>query len=334
MLLKQAIGIALISFSTISYGVDQERVCTEVKKGKDRGWLFYEEPSVVCHDIEKEEVKPTPKTPEPVKKEVKKPEPTPESKQASTPSTPQEPAFSTKWIRENIDKYADLAADNPTEENVRAYYALMKIAQQRAEKFALTAKKVVLSDPLLDAESQRPVSSFGINSFNEAAEKERTKILAEIKKKSGIFFFYHSECPYCQRQAQIMAAMKREGYSILPISLDGKPIAGFDEFKVDQGQSQKLGIVNVPALYVVTPGSKKEFYPIQQGGILAKEGIEKRLTVASLVNDTITEKQYYAALGIRKNDKADVTQKLTSGELKTEGFIDPKVINKIIRMEE
>jgi len=297
-------------------------------KGSDGGWLVYEEPEVICEDVIEE--KPTNPVKPPAQKPVKKAEKKPE------PEKPQEVNFSTQWLRENFDKYVDLAVDNPTPENVRAVFLLQKIATSRAEKFQLESRKVVMSDSLLDAENERPINNQGINAFEEQAEIMRAATTNKIKEKGGLFFFYRSDCPYCKRQAEVLNMLKMaKGVTVMAISLDGHPlpIAGFENYKIDQGQADKMKVQQVPALYFVTPGMKTEYFPISQGGVLAQESIEKRMIVGALNNNIVTEKEYYASIGIRKNDKADIAKLAQREKLQLSskgGFIPPSEINRLI----
>lgn len=74
----------------------------------------------------------------------------------------------------------------------------------------------------------------------------------------GIWFFYLSTCPYCQRQEPILAKMAaRYDIRVTPISLDGFPPPGraFHHFIRDRGQAAKLGVHVTPTLYVTHPAS-------------------------------------------------------------------------------
>lgn len=332
------LSAAITMLSQQAHAQVVDRVCKEIPQGNDRGWLLYEEPKILCEDVVEDKPLPAPPAPEPkkpVKKVEKKPEPE-KQQPAQQAQQAQNVNFSTKWLRENFDKYVDLAVDNPTPENVRAVFLLQKIATARAEKFQLEARKVVMSDSLLDAENERPINTQGINAFEEQAEVMRAATINKIKEKGGIFFFYRSDCPYCKRQAQVLNMLKMsKGVSVMAISLDGQPlpVEGFENYKIDQGQAEKMKVQQVPALYFVTPGMKTEYFPISQGGVLAQESVEKRMIVGALNNDLITDKEYYASIGIRKNEKADITKLAQREKLQVtekDGFIPPSEINRLI----
>ncbi|MCX7100910.1 MAG: conjugal transfer protein TraF, partial [Methylobacter sp.] len=116
---------------------------------KERGWFWYEEP-VLDEDV----AEPEPLLPEPPPIQEKKAEPEPAKPPEAKP-------LSAEWFRKNMEKYRDKAIDEPTPQNVSAYMYLQRVMLDKAEKFTEVSQQVVMSDPVLDENSRRPIATFG-----------------------------------------------------------------------------------------------------------------------------------------------------------------------------
>ena len=113
------------------------------------GWYWYQDPVP-----EEELLEELPPPPHEVAKEETKPEPLKEAK--AEPPAP----FSLKWVQEMLPKYKERAWDNPTHENVQAYFLVQRFAMDRANKFADVAQQVVVGNALLDESMRRPLATF------------------------------------------------------------------------------------------------------------------------------------------------------------------------------
>ncbi|AJF08312.1 conjugal transfer protein TraF [Geoalkalibacter subterraneus] len=249
---------------------------------KAEGWFWYEQPEVPEEEKEPEPpsivVKPKEKEPVPEEKE-------PEIKKEQGPAP-----LSAAWMRENLPKYRDLAVDNPTPENVSMYLYLQKYALDKSQVFADVAKSVVISDAVLDANTRRPLSSFGGEQKNKETRRARAKVLHAISKQAGLWFFYQSGCGQCEVQEPVLFSLKeRYGIEIYPVSIDGSaPPAGmFKNYVVDQGQAQKLGVQKTPAIFLVRPESM-DFLPLGQT-TMARDMLEERILFAAGSNGWISK---------------------------------------------
>jgi conjugal transfer pilus assembly protein TraF len=70
--------------------------------------------------------------------------------------------LSTAWFRKNLEKYRDRAIDDPSAENVAAYYYLQRVMMDKAHRFTDVAREVVMSDPFLDENQRRPYVALHI----------------------------------------------------------------------------------------------------------------------------------------------------------------------------
>ena len=68
-----------------------------------------------------------------------------------------------------MEHYRDKAIDNPSPENVAAYYYLQRVMMDKAQRFTDMARRVVMSDPLLDENPRRPIATFAANEANYQA---------------------------------------------------------------------------------------------------------------------------------------------------------------------
>ena len=242
-----------------------------------RGWFWYEIEPEEPEPPEPEEPKLAPQLPSVVQTPAPLPAPDP------VPAQPTLPAFgSAAWLRENLPKYRDRALDDPSPENVRAYYVLQRLTMDKAQAFTDMAQRVVIGDPLLDEVGRRPTATYGANEMNRVAGEATDKELGAIAQTVGIWFFFRSDCAYCHQQATVMEMLARTaGFSIVPISLDGRPLPGgqFPDFKVDRGQAAQLAVERTPTIVLVKPPDG--FVTIARG-MLSLQELKRRILTGAL----------------------------------------------------
>lgn len=262
---------------------------------KERGWFWREE------FIE-------PAQPKPIKEKHVTPIPTRDPNEEIQP-------LSVAWLRKNLEKYRDQAIDAPSPENVSAYFYLQRVMMDKAHRFTDVAHEVVISDPRLDENVRRPISSFAVQATNREASKISQDSLTLIAKSTGILFFFRSDCTYCHLQAPLLKVLEdRYGFKVYPVSLDGLPMPGglYSEFHLDQGQAAQLGIQATPALFLLNPPGK--VLPLSQG-ILSLDDLTNRILTVAHTEGLITDAEYDTTRGQRA-----VSPLITSGLLTTAGF--------------
>ena len=114
------------------------------RRAAPRGWLWYEE---------------TPAQPKPVPRRPPAPQPAAPARAAQPESTGPEP-FSAAWVRQQLPILLDRAMTNPTEENVRAYKYMERVALDMSTNYANMSEQVVRTDPMLDESVRFPISSM------------------------------------------------------------------------------------------------------------------------------------------------------------------------------
>ena len=260
---------------------------------KEEGWFWRQ---VIPDPPDPEELLPA--QPEPPPPPVPVP---PEAKKAPEGPQPLSPA----WLREKLPEYRDRAIASPSPDNVRAYYYLQRYAMDKAERFAQVAQQVVLSDPSLDENARRPISSYGGQVFDKLAQEQTEQVAREIATQAGVWYFFGSDCPYCRAQNPILERLRtRIGLVILPISMDGKPMAegAFKQFVPDRGHAKELGITQTPTLFLVRDG--KQFALLSEGLTTDDELIERIVLVAHDAG-WISDEEFNSTLPRKPSSLAD-----------------------------
>lgn len=241
------------------------------------GWFWYRE----LHDLSTERRIPIPK-------------------RSEGPSAAGPSPFSTAWLKKQLPKFRERAIDDPSPENVAAFFALQRLAFDKAERFAKTASLLPVLYPKLDENLRRPQASFAAGISDRMAEKARDEALSRIAQVAGVFFFFRSDCPHCHAQAELLKVLEhRYGFSIFPISVDGLPLAGYPDYRIDQGQAEALGVAITPALFLVNPEARAERIQLIAQGALALPDLKQRIVDVAFKAGWIDRKTYEATLPVR-----------------------------------
>lgn len=241
------------------------------------GWYWYQDP--VPEELLLEEMPPPmpPEAPEPSKPEetvAKGPEP-----------------FSLKWVQTMLPKYQEKAWNDPSPENVQAYFLIQRFAMDRANKFADVAQQVVVGNALLDESMRRPLASFANTYLDRDAARKTDALLKRVAEKAGVFFFFKSDCRYCEAQAPILAYLEEYGFHVLAVSLDGGELQShkFKDTRRDSGQSAKLGVQATPAIYLMDEEGR--FSALGQS-VIAYGELRRRILLVAARSGWITEAEF------------------------------------------
>lgn len=199
--------------------------------------------------------------------------------------------LSAAWLREAMPKYLELAIDNPTVENVRAYMYLQRIMMDKAERYALATQRVVTGDPLLDETTRRPLASFAIQAVDAKSGREQTHLLQKIANSAGLFFFFSSACQKCMAQAPLIKSLQKHlGFAVMPVSVDGKNMTNspWAQFKTDEGHARHLNIKALPAIYLAS--SDGQFELVGQS-VYSLPELKDRILFAAARKGWVTQKE-------------------------------------------
>lgn len=253
-------------------------VCAETSyyAGKQEGWFW-------------KEIIPDPQLPE-----LAPPTPDADPREVSSPPTVSEELkpLSPAWLRSKLPEYRDRAIEDPSPQNVRAFYYLQRYAMDLAERFAQVAQRVVVSDPGLDENARRPISSYGARVFDQVARNETERVARAIAARAGVWYFFRSDCPYCRAENPVLARLQRRiGLAVLPISIDGRGMSEgqFPRFVPDRGHARELGVTQTPTLYLVR--EPQQFVLLSEGLVTDDELLE-RIVLAAHEAGWITEEDF------------------------------------------
>ena len=187
-----------------------------------------------------------------------------------------DPIAAMDVLQHQVKQSLDLAILNPTVENVRNYIGLQNQLGERANRFAQVWKTVLLNYPELDYSLQHPTNSMAKQIYLDQTHQQEEAAIHHLADHSGLFFFYRSTCPYCQRFAPIVKDFsQRYGLSVIPITTDGISLPDFPQSQPDQGQAARLGVTMEPALFTVDPAQHR-IIPVSYG-LLSEDELRQRL---------------------------------------------------------
>lgn len=225
-----------------------------------RGWHFYEDPQD-----------------EPVAAKVPIPNPAPAP--ATTPKAPELVQF--EQLQKRLEETRNIAIMSPTDANVRRYMELEAKVVGQASRFADVAQRVAWTTPELDPTLHgRPVNAKALEVYEQDQLQGRTRSIAQLGRDHVLFFFFRSDCPYCHAFAPTLEAFQaRYGITVVPISLDGGGIPGFDAPRRDNGIARTLQVTQVPAVFLAQPFTGK-ISPIGFG-VLSESQLAERIAMAA-----------------------------------------------------
>lgn len=265
---------------------------------KERGWFWYEDPPPET-EPEKVEPTPAPKPSQPVEKK--------EVPETSVPELP--PTGSVAWIREMLPKLRDAAMDNPTKENVGAYFWAQRIMLDKAERFSRHSVDVIRNDPFLDEDMRYPASNAASDALATAAGKQKETLLKMIAGSSALMFFYNgNDCILCEQALAAVSALEfRYGFTVMPVSMDGAPLPGgkYPNTQYDTGLAEQLGIITSPALALVIPPNDVK---IVSFSTVSMETATTRILMAAHEAGLISAQEYNATSRLNTMGLIDATK--------------------------
>lgn len=285
-------------------------------QNRSDGWFFYEEP------------------PKPVEEVIEEPEPEPPQSmtvteppepQETTPAAPPAPEpFSAEWFRENLPKYRDAAWNDPTIENVQAFFYLQRYMMDRSEQFSDAAQLATLGHPILDEANRRPTAAAGSRQLDRIAANNRETVLDNLAERVGIFYFYDSQCQECAEITNLVKMLERT-FAVIPVSMDGQDLPGnpFPNFRPNDGHAEQVGVEQTPALYLAEPSG--EFAAFAHGPISLNDA-RQRIVLAALRVGWISREEFNKTRPVRNldqdlSDMIDPSVFMPSGD--DDNFIPP-----------
>jgi conjugal transfer pilus assembly protein TraF len=191
------------------------------------------------------------------------------------------PILQMQALKQTVEWTLDKAILDPTVENVKAYIVLQNAISQRADQFSRVWQWALLQGPHLDFSLVHPTNQIGRAVYLDALTDQQDQAIKALAKQRGLFFFYHSQCPYCQRFAPIVKSFsERYGMPVVPITTDGIALPEFPNSRSDQGQAQKFQVRAQPALFTVDPYTHQAV-PVAYGLISEQDLRQRILNIAT-----------------------------------------------------
>lgn len=189
-----------------------------------------------------------------------------------------------KDISAALDELKARAILEPTPENVTAYITYQREQLDRASSFADVWRRAVWQNPELDYTLQRPVNSLGKRTWLDQRRGDRERVLGQIARRYGVFYFYSSSCAACEVFAPIIRGVAdRFGMTVMAVSMDGGPSSVFPNFRINTGQYERMGLSGgqVPALVLYDTQTKRPM-PIGYGVLAADEVMDRIFTLTNV----------------------------------------------------
>ncbi|OGT66912.1 MAG: type-F conjugative transfer system pilin assembly protein TraF [Gammaproteobacteria bacterium RIFCSPHIGHO2_12_FULL_45_9] len=169
----------------------------------------------------------------------------------------------------------------PTEANITHYMQVQHQLLWQVNDFERVWKQVLLHHPELDYSLLHPVNQIGVAIYQDKRRVEEDALITRLGKRYGLFFFYRSTCPYCQRFSPILKQWSEAHHiPVLPITLDGIALPDFPNSHRDQGQAEAFHVSREPALFTVNPHTHQAI-PVSYGLLSESELRERMLAIAT-----------------------------------------------------
>jgi len=270
----------------------------------NRGWHSYEDlPIEIIKKLEKMEKK--------IADLEKK-------KAAETPKP-----LGAKWIRLNLESYREKAIDDPTEENILTINLMEKVMREKAYNFAMKSAIVNVKYPVFNSKmANGNTTSLKDDFLKNKAKKELFKSLSKDK---AFWFFYNDNCPKCVLQSGILQGVAEDyGWRVLAISIDGNPLPNglFPDFVKNMGHAAELGVMAMPAIYLMDPKTL-EISNIAQNVIIRDALIHRTIKMGHDMK-WISDKDY--DMTTKNNEKLNLSPK----DIEKVDFDNPDQLNEAL----
>lgn len=228
-----------------------------------RGWHFYRDPPA---EVDEDEDAP-PSAPQ-------TPVPAPAQPAEQPPRRAELMEF--ERLQKRLEELRNVSIMRPTEDNVRRYMELEAAVVRRASYFADVAQRVAWAHPELDMTLEgRPVNAQAIEVFDRRQMSERAASVKALSQDHVLLFFFRSDCPYCHAFAPTLVEFSaRYGISIVAISVDGRGLAEFPDFRIDNGIGRRLQVNTVPTVFLAQPGTG-QIQPVGYGPLSESQLLER-----------------------------------------------------------
>ena len=188
----------------------------------------------------------------------------------------QQPTSKLQDFRKKVEEALHKAVMTPTYGNVQNYMRLQKLLVTRGEVFSKMWMKVLYTNPELDESVKTPMFQAARHVYLDELKKKKKAKMQVLSKTHGLMFFFTGSCAYCHKFVPIVKQFSETyKWSVLPVSMDGSSIGGFENVQVDNGTAAQLNVNSFPTLLAVNPKTGK-VVPLCYG-MVSQEDLEDRV---------------------------------------------------------
>ncbi|MGM9489640.1 conjugal transfer protein TraF [Ideonella sp. YS5] len=226
------------------------------------GWFWYQDPPPDDDEV-------PPRLPAPV----------------PAPSPLERDLAAHKAFQQHLENALNAAVVNPSEENLARFLETWAQARRKASLFTDRAQLLAARMPWVDETSQgtRPPNGAALRVFDQVHADQKDTLMQQLARTHGLYFFFRSDCPYCHAHAPMLRQLEEKyGFTVFPVSLDGKGIPMYPQPASDNGMSRQVmqalripeGSFQVPFTVLAEPRSR-ELLPVGFGPMTAAEMVDR-----------------------------------------------------------
>jgi len=206
--------------------------------------------------------------------------PTVTAQPESTPAA-LSPSAQKALLQQATKEALDTAILYASPEHFRRFMQLQNFWTTKAGEFTQSAKEAFLRYPELDYNLQYSHYN-GTASTQQAMDRAREQeAIAALSQKMGLFLFYRGKQPLDAELAKVVARFSQMNkLALIPVTVDGTPLATLPTTRPDGGQAKRLGITHFPALVLVDPINEAA-QPLAYGFITGDDLARQFLNVAT-----------------------------------------------------
>jgi conjugal transfer pilus assembly protein TraF len=181
--------------------------------------------------------------------------------------TPLNPTQRMQALQQTVEQSLNLAILEPTEAHLKTFAEHYFRAIHQAQSFTDGYQLMLLNNPALDYGLRFPTAPKAQALYVKEQQANTRLALQGFASTQGLFFFFKGNCPYCKIFAPVVQAFAKDyGITVLPISLDGTSLPGFEKSHNNQAIAALLKVQQVPFLAAVDPRTQV-ITPLAQGAI-------------------------------------------------------------------
>jgi|AntRauTorcE11898_2_1112593.scaffolds.fasta_scaffold03794_3 conjugal transfer pilus assembly protein TraF len=242
------------------------------RKGAE-GWFWYHDPEPEPEpELEEKEIPPIPAAP-----------PKPEKSEPAEPKGP--PSFSVEWFQENMEQVLNRAIDDPTEENVAAYFFIHRVMMDKANKFAVNAREVSMNNPQLDEMTRKTSGAMGVRISEQHQKTVLNQLSERLNERNGALWVWLGDDIYSKKMTGIIENLRNQtgitvvAFSLSKDGLDEETAQKFPDYVIDDGSAaRRVGVTHTPAMALALPPGNVQ---LVSHGMIGLAQVKDRMVIAS-----------------------------------------------------